>query len=77
MSSDDVHAPLPTTGYAMASGGLLLFSLLAVVGLAKLLSPAVEAGVARAGAPEAVVGVVIAALVSCCRKAWRRCVLHG
>jgi Ca2+:H+ antiporter len=60
---DDVHAPLPTMGYAMASGGLLLLSLLAVVGLAKLLSPAVEAGVAKAGAPEAVVGVVIAALV--------------
>ena len=60
---DDVHAPLPTNGYAMASGGLLLLSLLAVVGLAKLLSPAVEAGVASAGAPEAVVGVVIAALV--------------
>jgi Ca2+:H+ antiporter len=34
-----------------------------VVGLAKLLSPAVEAGVAAAGAPEAVVGIVIAALV--------------
>jgi len=61
--SDDVHAPLPTNGYALAAGGLLLLSLLAVVGLAKLLSPAVEAGVASAGAPEAVVGVVIAALV--------------
>ena len=61
--SDGVHAPLPTNGYALAAGGLLLLSLLAVVGLAKLLSPAVEAGVASAGAPEAVVGVVIAALV--------------
>ncbi|QIE28381.1 Sodium-potassium/proton antiporter ChaA (plasmid) [Caballeronia sp. SBC1] len=61
--SDDVHAPLPTNGYAWAAGGLLLLSLIAVVGLAKLLSPAVEAGVASAGAPEAVVGVVIAALV--------------
>src|SRR5476649_612703 len=61
--SDDVHAPLPTNGYAWASGGLLLLSLISVVGLAKLLSPAVEAGVASAGAPEAVVGVVIAALV--------------
>jgi Ca2+:H+ antiporter len=61
--ADDVHAPKPTNGYAMASGGLLLLSLVAVVGLAKLLSPAVEAGVASAGAPAAVVGVVIAALV--------------
>jgi Ca2+:H+ antiporter len=60
---DDVHAPLPTNGHALASGGLLLLSLLAVVGLAKILSPTVEAGVASAGAPEAVVGVVIAALV--------------
>ncbi len=60
---DDVHAPLPTNGYAMAAGGLLLLSLIAVVGLAKLLSPAVEAGVAAAGAPASVVGVVIAALV--------------
>lgn len=62
-SDDDVHAPLPTNGYAYAAGGLLLLSLLSVVGLAKLLSPTVEAGVAAAGAPEAVVGVVIAALV--------------
>jgi Ca2+:H+ antiporter len=44
--SDDVHAPLPTNGYALASGGLLLLSLISVVGLAKLLSPAVEEGVA-------------------------------
>jgi Ca2+:H+ antiporter len=60
---DEVHAPLPTAGHAWAAVGLLLLSLVSVVGLAKLLSPAVEAGVAQAGAPEAVVGVVIAALV--------------
>src|SRR5260370_11228395 len=60
-SSDVCSSDL--NGYALASGGLLLLSLISVVGLAKLLSPAVEAGVARAGAPEAVVGVVIAALV--------------
>lgn len=64
VADDEDHAaPLPTNGYAMASGGLLLLSLIAVVGLAKLLSPAVEAGVAAAGAPASVVGVVIAALV--------------
>jgi Ca2+:H+ antiporter len=59
----DAHAPPPSRGTALASAALLLASLIAVVGLAKVLSPAVEAGVARLGAPKAVVGVVIAALV--------------
>nr|WP_244829541.1 ionic transporter y4hA [Caballeronia sp. TF1N1] len=63
-TEDDVpHAPPPTNAAAWTALGLLVLSLLSVVGLAKLLSPAVEAGVAAAGAPEAVVGVVIAALV--------------
>ncbi|SAL42403.1 calcium/proton exchanger [Caballeronia cordobensis] len=60
---DAPHAPPPTNGEAWAALAFLMLSLVAVVGLAKLLSPAVEAGVAAAGAPEAVVGVVIAALV--------------
>ncbi|WP_250453549.1 ionic transporter y4hA [Caballeronia sp. ATUFL_M2_KS44] len=60
---DAPHAPPPTNGEAWFALALLMVSLVAVVGLAKLLSPAVEAGVAAAGAPEAVVGVVIAALV--------------
>ncbi len=34
-----------------------------MVGLAKTLSPALEAGVTRVGAPKAVVGIMIAALV--------------
>jgi Ca2+:H+ antiporter len=42
---------------------LLCLSLLAVVLLAKAMAPALEAGVARMGAPVTVVGVVIAALV--------------
>ncbi|WP_244816243.1 calcium:proton antiporter [Caballeronia sp. Lep1P3] len=66
-SDDDAHgaphAPPPSNGEAWFALALLLLSLVAVVGLAKLLSPTVEAGVAAAGAPEAVVGVVIAALV--------------
>lgn len=45
------------------SAALLLATLVAVVGLAKALSPAMEAGLARAGAPASVIGVVIAALV--------------
>jgi Ca2+:H+ antiporter len=63
VDSEAGHAPPPTNAHAWAAAGLLFLSLIAVVGLAKLLSPAVEAGVAKAGAPEAVVGVVIAALV--------------
>ena len=45
------------------SFALLLVSLVAVVGLAKVLSPAIEAAVDAAGAPPAVIGVAIAALV--------------
>ena len=43
--------------------GLLLLSLVAVVGLAKVLSPTIERAVAAAGAPEAVIGIAIAMLV--------------
>ena len=53
----------PSTRTAVASLGLLVAALVAVVGLAKLLSPAIEDGVARLGFPYAVVGVVIALLV--------------
>jgi Ca2+:H+ antiporter len=56
------HEP-PTTRTALISAALLLASLVAVVGLAKALSPTLEAGVAAAGLPESVVGIAIAALV--------------
>lgn len=62
-SDENHHASPPSTAAAWLSLVLLLLALIGVVGLAKMLSPAVEAAVARAGAPEAVVGVVIAALV--------------
>jgi Ca2+:H+ antiporter len=42
---------------------LLLLSLVAVVGLAKVESPSIESGVAAAGFPPSVVGVIIALLV--------------
>jgi len=42
---------------------LLLLALVVVVGLSKVLSPAIEAAVAAAGAPVAVVGIVIAMVV--------------
>lgn len=62
-SDPEVHAEPPTSGQAWISFGLLLLSLVTVVGLAKKLSPAIEHGVEVANAPRAVVGIVIAALV--------------
>ena len=60
---EDVHAAPPTTRQALGSFALLLVSLVAVVGLAKVLSPAIEAAVRNAGWPPAVVGIAIALLV--------------
>ncbi|WP_093799386.1 calcium:proton antiporter [Streptomyces sp. Wb2n-11] len=57
------HADPPTRRVALISLGLLAVSLVAVVGLAKGVSPTIEAGVAAAGLPASVVGVVIALLV--------------
>ena len=57
------HADPPTTRGALVSVVLLLVALVAVVGLAKVESPAIEAGVAAAGLPPSFVGVVIALLV--------------
>ncbi len=59
----DSHAEPPSQEETWLSVGLLLFALVAVVGLAKVLGPTIESGVAKAGMPEAVVGVVIAILV--------------
>jgi len=60
---EDGHADPPTNRAALTSLGLLALSLVAVVGLAKIESPAIESGVAALGFPNAVVGVVIALLV--------------
>lgn len=60
---EEEHAEPPTSREAMTSLGLLLLSLVAVVGLAKVESPAMESGVAAAGLPQSFVGVVIALLV--------------
>ncbi len=57
------HADPPSTQRALASLGLLLIALVAVVGLAKVETPAVETGVAALGFPPTFVGVVIALLV--------------
>ena len=60
---ESAHAAPPTLRQAWMSFALLFVSLVAVVGLAKVLSPAIEAAVEAVGAPPAVIGVAIAALV--------------
>jgi Ca2+:H+ antiporter len=59
----DQHAPPPGLRQVWASAVLLLVALVGVVGLAKWLSPTIEAGVLALGAPKAVIGVAIALLV--------------
>jgi Ca2+:H+ antiporter len=59
----EIHADPPTARAAWISFGLLLACLGAVVLLAKKLAPPIEVAVEAAGAPRAVVGVIIAALV--------------
>ena len=61
--TEDDHADPPTDREAYTSLGFLLVSLVAVVGLAKVESPAIEDGVLAAGLPVSFVGVVIALLV--------------
>nr|BFE69351.1 hypothetical protein GCM10020092_026520 [Actinoplanes digitatis] len=63
MIEEEDHLEPPTGRAAMASLGFLLVALVAVVGLAKGVSPAIETGVLKAGWPPAVVGLVIALLV--------------
>jgi Ca2+:H+ antiporter len=63
IADEETHAPPPSNVTTLISVGLLLAALGAVVGLAKSLTPALEAGVAWLGVPKAVVGIVIAALV--------------
>ena len=60
---EDAHAAPPSASATRWSVALLAVALVAVVGLAKVLSPTVEDGVAAAGLPPSFVGVVIALLV--------------
>ena len=62
-ANPEAHAEPPTLRETRASFVVLVVSLVAVVGLAKTLSPAIERTVAAAGAPRDVVGIVIAMLV--------------
>jgi Ca2+:H+ antiporter len=57
------HAPRPSARRAWLSFAVLLLSLSAVIGLAKALSPGIDAGLEALAAPPAVLGIVIALLV--------------
>lgn len=62
--SDEGHAAEPPTlGATILSVGFLLVCLGVVVFMAKALSPAIEEMVQNAGAPQSLVGVIIAAVV--------------
>jgi Ca2+:H+ antiporter len=60
---EEAHAPTPSGRTAAISAALLLVALVAIVGLAKAITPTLEFGVDRLGVPKAVVGIVIAGLV--------------
>jgi len=62
-AAGEEHAAPPSATAALVSLVLLALSLIAVVGLAKMLSPGIRAAVDAASAPPAVVGIVIALLV--------------
>jgi Ca2+:H+ antiporter len=61
--NEEAHAPPPSNTTVAVSAGLLFAVLVAIVGLAKSLTPTLEIGVARLDVPKPVVGIVIAALV--------------
>lgn len=63
MVDHGLHGEPPSAAAAWIAFVLLLVALLVVILLAKKLSPALEAGVAAMGAPVAVVGIAIAAIV--------------
>ncbi|MEY2884398.1 MAG: hypothetical protein RL490_2122 [Pseudomonadota bacterium] len=57
------HAAPPANATALAAAGLLVAALVGVVMIGKALAPAIESGVAALGAPQALVGVIIAGIV--------------
>lgn len=57
------HATPPSRSTALLAGGLLMLALVAVVLLGKALAPTIEKAVAAMGAPQALVGIIIAAVV--------------
>jgi Ca2+:H+ antiporter len=63
LSHADDHGAKPQLSTSWASFALLLVALICVVGLAKLLSPAIKSGVEAISAPLSVIGIAIALLV--------------
>ncbi|MEU6248213.1 ionic transporter y4hA [Glycomyces sp. NPDC047010] len=61
--TEETHADPPSGKTALLSLGMLMIALVGVVGLAKVESPAIKAGVDAAGFPASSVGVAIALLV--------------
>jgi Ca2+:H+ antiporter len=59
----EIHAEPPSARQTWLSFTLLLISLVAVVGLAKVLSPAIERAVDAVGAPKSLIGIAIAMLI--------------
>ncbi len=63
VADETVHAPPPTKKMTQLSAVLMLACLVAVVLLAKALSPTLESFIASVGAPKSLVGVIIATVV--------------
>jgi Ca2+:H+ antiporter len=61
-ATEEAHAP-PGALQPLTSVVMLVLSLIAVVGLAKIMSPGIRGAVGAVSAPPAVVGIVIALLV--------------
>lgn len=59
----ETKAEIPSRARAIFSFLTLILSLITVVGLAKILSPSIEAAIDFMGAPKSVVGIVVALLV--------------
>jgi Ca2+:H+ antiporter len=57
------HSHRPSNATTLAAAALLMVALVGVVMIGKALAPSIEAGVAAIGAPQTLVGVVIAAIV--------------
>jgi Ca2+:H+ antiporter len=62
-TDEEIHAAPPSNQAAWISAALLLICLTAVVLLGKGLAPTIESAVAAMGAPKALVGIIIAAVV--------------
>lgn len=60
---EKAHAQIPSNATALVSAGMLLAALVAVVGLAKSLTPVLETAVRLLDVPKGLVGIVIAGLV--------------